>query len=106
MASVSITRRMDVKELRGLARKEKSGRVVARMLAIANVLSGMSRELSAGLLQGLERFYLRQGTDHLHRLRRLAHHRSEFMRVGITSKTLLMPLQLTSRNRKSVRMVA
>ena len=58
MASVSISRRMDVKELRGLARKEKSGRVAAWMLAIANVLSGMSRELSARLA-GMDRQTLR-----------------------------------------------
>jgi transposase len=63
MASISITRRMNVKELRGLARKEKSGRVASRMLAIANVLSGMSREMSARLA-GMERQTLR---DWVHR---------------------------------------
>lgn len=63
MASISITRRMNAKELRGLARKEKSGRVASRMLAIANVLSGMSREMSARLA-GMERQTLR---DWVHR---------------------------------------
>jgi transposase len=63
MASVLITREMNVRELRGLARKEKSGRVAARMLAIANVLSGMSRELSARLA-GMDRQTLR---DWVHR---------------------------------------
>lgn len=63
MASVSITRMIGVKELRGLARKEKSGRVASRMLAIANALSGMSREMSARLA-GMERQTLR---DWVHR---------------------------------------
>lgn len=63
MARISITRRMDAKELRGLARKEKSGRVASRMLAIANVLSGMSRGLSAQLA-GMDRQTLR---DWVHR---------------------------------------
>ena len=43
MASIAITRTLDATERRALARKEKSGRVAARLLAIANVLSGMSR---------------------------------------------------------------
>jgi transposase len=60
---VTITRKVDVKELRRLARSEKSGRVAARMFAIANVLSGMSREMSARLA-GMERQTLR---DWVHR---------------------------------------
>lgn len=63
MASIAITRTMDTKELRRLARMEKSGRVAARMFAIANVLSGMSREKSAQLA-GMERQTLR---DWVHR---------------------------------------
>lgn len=63
MASITITRRMEAKELRVMARKEKSGRVASRMLAIANVLSGMSREMSARLA-GMERQTLR---DWVHR---------------------------------------
>jgi transposase len=54
---------VNVKELRRLARLEKSGRVAARMLAIANILSGMSRGLSAQLA-GMERQTLR---DWVHR---------------------------------------
>ncbi len=54
---------MDVKELRRRARAEKSGRVAARMFAIANVLGGMSRELSARLA-GMDRQTLR---DWVHR---------------------------------------
>src|ERR1035437_10278369 len=61
--AVTITRTMDIKELRRLARAEKSGRVAARMFAIANVLSGMSRELSARLA-GMDRQTLR---DWVHR---------------------------------------
>ena len=63
MAGVAITGTVDARELRHLARLEKSGRVAARMLAIANVLSGMSRELSARLA-GMERQTLR---DWVHR---------------------------------------
>jgi len=63
MASIAITRTVDTKELRRLARAEKSGRVAARMFAIANVLSGMSREMSARLA-GMERQTLR---DWVHR---------------------------------------
>jgi transposase len=60
---VAITRTVDVKELRRMARAENSGRVAARMFAIANVLSGMSRELSARLA-GMDRQTLR---DWVHR---------------------------------------
>lgn len=63
MERVAITRMMGVKELRRMARKEKSGRVAARMLAIANVLSGMSRGMAAQLA-GMERQTLR---DWVHR---------------------------------------
>ncbi len=58
MAGIEITRTMEVKELHRLARLEKSGRVAMRLLAIANVLSGMSREVSAKLV-GMERQTLR-----------------------------------------------
>jgi transposase len=63
MESIAITRTMDIKELRRLARLEKSGWVAARMLAIANVLSGMSRGMAAQLA-GMERQTLR---DWVHR---------------------------------------
>ena len=63
MASIVITRMMDTRELRRMARREKSGRVAARMFAIANVLSGISREMSAKLA-GMERQTLR---DWVHR---------------------------------------
>ena len=63
MAGIPITRRMEATELRALARTEKSGRVASRLLAIANVLSGMSRELSARLA-GMDRQTLR---DWVHR---------------------------------------
>ena len=63
MASITITRTADIKELRRRARAEKSGRVAARLFAIANVLSGMSREMSARLA-GMERQTLR---DWVHR---------------------------------------
>lgn len=63
MASIAITRTMDIKELRRLARLEKSGRIASRMFAIANVLSGMSREMAARLA-GMERQTLR---DWVHR---------------------------------------
>lgn len=60
---VAVTRMVDVKELRRLARLEKSGRVASRMLAIANVVSGLSREMSARLA-GMDRQTLR---DWVHR---------------------------------------
>lgn len=63
MAGIAITRTMDAKELRRLARGEKSGRVVARMLALANVLAGMSRQAAAELA-GMDRQTLR---DWVHR---------------------------------------
>lgn len=63
MRSISVTRAMGVKELRRSARLEKSGRVASRMLAIANVLSGMSRGMAAQLA-GMERQTLR---DWVHR---------------------------------------
>lgn len=63
MEGIVITRTMDVKELRRLARKEQSGRVAARLLAIANVLSGMNRGQAAHL-SGMERQTLR---DWVHR---------------------------------------
>ena len=63
MASVEITRDIEAKELRRLGRLEKSGRVAARMFAIANALDGMSRETSAKLA-GMDRQALR---DWVHR---------------------------------------
>lgn len=63
MRSISVTRTMDIRELRRLARLEKSGRAAARMLAIANVLSGMNRGMAAQLA-GMERQTLR---DWVHR---------------------------------------
>lgn len=54
---------MEVQELRALARKESSGRVASRLLAIANVLAGTSREQSARLA-GMARQTLR---DWVHR---------------------------------------
>ena len=63
MPAIPITRKMDAGELRRIARRESSGRVAARMFAIANVLSGMSR-FSAAKLAGLDRQTLR---DWVHR---------------------------------------
>jgi len=63
MKSISVTRTMDVRELRRLARLEKSGRVASRLLAIANVVSGMSRGMAAQMA-GMERQTLR---DWVHR---------------------------------------
>lgn len=63
MEGIAVTRTIGVKELRRLARLEKSGRVASRMLAIANVLSGMSRGMAAQLV-GMERQTLR---DWVHR---------------------------------------
>lgn len=65
MASIAITRKMDATELRTLARKEKSGRVASRLLAIANVLAGMSRELSARLAE-MDRQTLRDWVHRFH----------------------------------------
>lgn len=63
MASIEITRDIEAKELRRLGRLEKSGRVAARMFAIANALDGMSRE-TAAKLAGMDRQILR---DWVHR---------------------------------------
>ena len=63
MPTIEITRKMEEGELRRLARREKSGRVAARMFAIANILSGMSR-FSAAKLAGMDRQTLR---DWVHR---------------------------------------
>lgn len=48
-AGITIRREAQASELRRLARREPSGKVASRMLAIANVLSGMSRGKSAEL---------------------------------------------------------
>lgn len=63
MSGIAITREMDVQELRRVARSEASGRVASRMFAIANVMSGMSRGMSAELA-GMDRQTLR---DWVHR---------------------------------------
>ena len=63
MRAIAITRDMDSGTLRRLARRESSGRVAARMFAIANVLSGMSR-FSSAKLAGLDQQTLR---DWVHR---------------------------------------
>jgi transposase len=58
MAGLSIRADLEPVELRALARRERSGRVSSRMLAIANALEGMSRADSARLA-GMERQALR-----------------------------------------------
>jgi hypothetical protein len=45
-------------DLRGLARRERDGRIAARLFAIANTLEGMSRA-EAARLAGMERLALR-----------------------------------------------
>jgi len=63
-AAVKITRGGNASELRGLARLSgTSGRVAARLLAVANVLDGMSRA-DAARLAGMSRQTLR---DWVHR---------------------------------------
>ena len=47
-------------QLRRLARQETNGRVACRLLALANVLDGMSREDAAGRA-GMDRQTLRTG---------------------------------------------
>jgi transposase len=49
---------MEAAELRRLARRERDGRVAARLIALANVLDGMSRE-AAARAAGMDRQTLR-----------------------------------------------
>ena len=58
MAALSIRTDIEVAALRRLAREEADGRVAARLLAIANALSGMSRA-AAALAAGMDRQTLR-----------------------------------------------
>src|SRR3712207_3870967 len=63
MVAVSITTERTATELRALARRERDGRVSARLLALANALEGMSRE-EAARTAGMDRQTLR---DWVHR---------------------------------------
>lgn len=57
-AAVTIRTDMEARELRQLARRERDGRVAARLIALANVLDGMSRE-AAARSAGMDRQTLR-----------------------------------------------
>jgi hypothetical protein len=46
-AAVAIRADIEAAELRRLARRDRDGRVAARLIALANVLDGMSREAAA-----------------------------------------------------------
>ena len=46
-APLVIRTELEAAELRRLARRERDGRVAARLIALANVLDGMSREAAA-----------------------------------------------------------
>jgi transposase len=63
MAAVAIDKRLPAGELRRLAGRERDSRVVRRLLALANVLDGMSRD-AAARLAGMTRQTLR---DWVHR---------------------------------------
>jgi transposase-like protein len=63
MVAVPITTGRTPAELRALARRERDGRVSARLLALANALDGMSRE-DAARVAGMDRQTLR---DWVHR---------------------------------------
>src|SRR5215212_10401179 len=63
MVAVPIARERTPAELRTLARRERDGRVGARLLALANALDGMSRE-AAARAAGMDRQTLR---DWVHR---------------------------------------
>jgi transposase len=63
MVAVSITTERTAVELRASARRERDGRVRARLLALANALDGMSRE-EAARTAGMDRQTLR---DWVHR---------------------------------------
>ena len=58
MAALTIRTDIEVEALRRFAREEADGRVAARLLAIANALSGMSRE-AAARAAGMDRQTLR-----------------------------------------------
>src|SRR3954451_9657089 len=58
MVAVPITTGRTPAELRALARRERDGRVSARLLALANALDGMSRE-DAARAAGMDRQTLR-----------------------------------------------
>ncbi len=62
-AAVPIRTDIEAAELRRLARREADGRVAARLLGLANVLDGMSREVAARAA-GMDRQTLR---DWVHR---------------------------------------
>jgi len=62
-AAVAIRTDIEASELRRLARQEAGGRVAARLLGLANVLDGMSRE-AAARAAGMDRQTLR---DWVHR---------------------------------------
>ena len=57
-APLPIREDRDAAELRRLARRERDGRVSARLLALANALEGLPRE-EAARLAGMERQALR-----------------------------------------------
>jgi transposase len=63
MVAVPIATERTPAELRGLARRERDGRVSARLLALAGALDGMSRE-AAARAAGMDRQTLR---DWVHR---------------------------------------
>ena len=62
--AVSITKERTPAELRVLARRERDGRVGARLLALANALDGMGRGAAARGAEGMDRQTLR---DWVHR---------------------------------------
>jgi transposase len=57
-AAVAIRTDMEAGELRHLARRERDGRVATRLIALGNVLDGMSRE-AAARAAGMDRQTLR-----------------------------------------------
>src|SRR3712207_1800323 len=57
-APLAIRTELEAAELRRLARREHDGRVAARLIALANVLDGMSREAAAHAA-GMDRQTLR-----------------------------------------------
>ena len=57
-APLAIRTDLEAAELRRLARRERDGRVAARLIALANVLDGMSRE-AAARAAGMDRQTLR-----------------------------------------------
>ncbi len=63
MVAVSIAKEHTPAELRALARRERDGRVAARVIALTNALDGMSRE-AAARAAGMDRQTLR---DWVHR---------------------------------------